>query len=125
MHEPNKEPGRETIEKLKSEHPDRSLLHIEVDHEGDTYHFLMTGPNEVEYRKFCTDIFDAKAKEKESDQMDGIRDASKRAALAQIRWPDRPDVEPMFKRFPAMPQRFRDEIHKAAGASAEVRAKKL
>lgn len=125
MHQPGKEPSKETIEKLKEEHLDRSLLHIEIDHEGDTYHFLMTGPSETEYKKFTTEVLEAKDKPKESEQMEGVRDASKRAALAQIRWPSRDDAAEFFKRFPATSMQFREQLHKAAGASAEVRAKKL
>lgn len=119
------EPSKEAIEKLKSEHTDRSLLHVEIDHEEVTYHFLMTGPNDVEYKKFMTELLDAKDKAKESEQMDGVRDATKRAAMAQIRWPDRDAVKELFNRFPAMSSRFREKLHEAAGASSEVRSKKL
>lgn len=119
------EPNKDTIDRLKAEHDERSLLHVEIDHEEETYHFLMTGPNDVEYKKFMTELLDAKDKSKESEQMDGIRSVVHRAALAQIRWPDRDTVTALFKRFPGMSSRFRDELHKAAGTSAEVRSKKL
>lgn len=119
------EPGKEIIERLKGEHSDRSLLHIEIDHEGTTYHFLMTGPNAPEYKKFVGEILGAKDKEKEADQNEAVRDATKRGALAQIRWPDRGAVETLFNRFPGMHTHFRTELHNAAAMSAEVRRKKL
>ena len=119
------EPSKEIIERLKSEHTDRSLMQIEIDHEGETYYFLMTGPNEIEYKKFMTEVMDGKEKPKESEQMDAIRDATKRAALAQIRWPDRDQVKELFNRFPGMSSRFREKLHEAAATSAEVRSKKL
>lgn len=119
------DPTKELIDSLKATHSDRSLLLIEIDHEGETYKFLMTGPSDVEYRKFVGEVLDAKNKDKESEQLEAVRTACSRAALAQIRWPERSEVEALFKRFPAFPHRFREELHNAAGSSAEVRSKKL
>jgi hypothetical protein len=119
------EPSKAIIDKVKEEHPDRSVLHVEIDHEGETYHFLMTGPNEPEYKKFIGEILEAKDKPKESEQSEGIRTACVRAALAMVRWPDRTATDSLFKRFPAMPHHFREQLHKAASVGAEVRSKKL
>jgi len=123
MHEPNKEPAKDTIEKVKVEHAERSVYHVEIDQDGDTYHFLMTGPSEPEYKKFRSEILAAKGSE--TEQTDLIDEAIKKAALAQIRWPARDAVVALFKHFPAIHHSFRNEIHKAAGTTAEVRAKKL
>jgi hypothetical protein len=119
------DPSKELIDSLKSNHADRSLLLVEIDHEGETYKFLMTGPSDVEYRKFVGEVLDAKNKDKESEQLEAVRMACSRAALAQIRWPERSEVEVLFKRFPAFPHKFREKLHDAAGSSAEVRSKKL
>lgn len=119
------EPGKEVIERLKSQHADRSLHLVTIVEDGDEIHFVMTGPTKLEYKKFTDEILGAKDKKNDAEMVDAVRTAVERAALAQIRWPDRSEVQAVFDRKPALVDSLRDEIHKAAGANAEVRSKKL
>ena len=119
------EPSKEVIERLKAQFSDRSLHLVEIVDEGESMHFVMTGPNKHEYKKFVDEVLGAKEKKTDAEMVDAVRSATERAALAQIRWPERAEVQDLFDRRPALVDSFRDEIHKAAGANAEVRSKKL
>lgn len=85
----------------------------------------MTGPSRDEYKKFTDEMIAARECKNESDKLSAIRGAIERAALAQIRWPDRESCQAMFNSRPAMMDGFADELHKAAGSNVELRSKKL
>lgn len=119
------EPNKEQIERLKAQHSDRSLHLVTVTDDGEEYHFVMTGPSKLEYKKFMDELLSAKDKKNDAEMVETVHKAVECAALAQIRWPERLEVQALFDRKPALADSFRDEIHKAAGANAEARSKKL
>lgn len=119
------EPNKETIERVKSQHSDRSI-HLTTATDGDdVYHFIMTGPNRAEYKKFYDELLGAKEKKTDAEMVEAVHIAVERAALAQIRWPERAEVQGLFDRKPGLVENFRDELHRLAGANAEVHSKKL
>lgn len=119
------EPSQNEIDKLKSQFSDRALAQVEATSDGDSYAFIVTGPNKPEYDKFLHDIQAASALKSDEDKSRALRLAVEKAALAQIRWPDRAEVVALFEKYPAMSLSFAEELHKLAGASFEVRSKKL
>jgi hypothetical protein len=120
------EPTPEKIAEIKAKYPDRALELIEAkDGEDEIAHFVLTGPLREEYKKFSDEMLAAKDAKQESDKLASIRGAIERAALAQIRWPDRETVQALFNARPAMVDGFAEVLHKAAGSNVELRAKKL
>lgn len=122
----NDEPSAEVIARLKEKYPDRSLHLVDVTHGDDKHYFVMTGANHYEYKKFNDEILGARDTGKtEADKNDKLMAAVRTAAIAMIRWPDRPDVEKLFHDKPGMVAGFAEQIHEHAGTNSEVRSKKL
>lgn len=120
------EPSKDQIESLKSKHSDRSLHQVEIVDGEDVYFFVITGPNEEEFKKFNDEMMDAgEMKVAEKVKNDAIRQSAKRAALAQIRWPDRAEANRIFDMKPDFVMDFPKELRRAAGSNTEVRSKKL
>lgn len=119
------EPSAEVIKKLKEQFSDRSLQQVEFGEGDEAFCFVMTGPNAVEYKKFVDETVDASDAKSEKDKIEKVRAAAEKAAMAQIRWPDRDQVKQLFDRYPAMITKFVDVLQTAAGDSFEVRTKKL
>lgn len=119
------EPSKEEIDRLKAKFPDRSLRLVEMSDDDEVFHFVMTGPNREEYRKFTDDMMTAKDAKTEKDRIEQLGAAVERTALAMIRWPEREEVKQIFDNRPALSAEFSEQIHKAAGSSFEVRTKKL
>lgn len=125
MKEPEQTPNEQKIAELKAKFSDRSLHEVVLENEDEAYLFVMTGPTRAEYEKFQSELNDVIEKKKGLDKTIGIRDAVERAAIAQIRWPERPEAQAIFARFPTMSLQLADKIHGMAGDSFEVRSKKL
>lgn len=120
------EPTKEQIESLKARHQDRSIHQVEIVHDEDVYFFVMLGPNEEEFKKFCDEMLDAdEMKGAAKVKNDATRQAAKRAALMLIKHPDRAEVARIFDMKPDFPMDFPKKIREAAGSNTEVRSKKL
>jgi hypothetical protein len=122
------EPSQEIKDKLKAQFPDRALRLVELhdDASGEAMWFIMTGPNKAEYKKFTDEVLAARdAKGGDAAKSEALQVACERAALAMIRWPSRDEVKELFESRPGLSSAFPAEIHAAAGANFEVRAKKL
>lgn len=120
------EPSPEKIAEIKAKFPDRSLHLVEAKAGEDSVaFFVMTGPTRDEYKKFTDEAIKANDVKNESDKMAGLRGAIERAALAQIRWPDREECQKLFENKPAMVDGFAKELHEAAGSNVELRSRKL
>jgi hypothetical protein len=118
-------PGADIIEQLKKAHEDRELRLVEFSEGGETYPFIITGPTEIEYKKYCDDLLSARDKKTEKERIESAHSAIQNAALAQIRWPGREETRRIFALRPALSDNFAEELHKAAGMTVEVRSKKL
>lgn len=112
-------PSPEKINELKARFPGRVLRLVELVDGDEAFSFVITGPNREEYKKFRHDLVEA------GESAEKLHDAAEKAALAQIRWPDRDTVRELFDAHPAFPMSFAGELTKAAGAHVEVRAKNL
>lgn len=118
----------EIIAQLKEKFSDRSLHQVEKYDPEDvtvTYAFIMTGPTRDELDKFETEML---ATDKVPDRMEkkfAIRTVAEKAAIAQIRWPDRDECKRIFGLHPEMVYSFAHDIRKFAGDNFETRTKKL
>lgn len=119
------DPDKSLIDRLKAAHPDRALRLVEFSNEDGELAFIMTGPSKPEYQKYQDEIGSAMDKKTDKEKSEAIRNAVERAALAQIKWPDRPDAVQALERHPAMVLKFADVLNDMAGDSLEVRSKKL
>lgn len=118
-------PNEETIKRLKAANPDRAFRLVEMSNEDGDIAFVMTGPTRPEYTKYQEEISAGLEKKTEKEKADALRAATERAALAQIRWPERAVAAAEFDKHPAMILKFADLIHDMAGDSLEVRSKKI
>lgn len=117
-----------TITMLKAKFPDRTLHSVEIgdgEDGGELYQFIITGPTATEYKKYQDEMLEARAKGKDKEQMEAAQSAIRRAALAQIRYPERAEVERLFEMKPGLISHFGEELPKAAGETLKVRSKKL
>lgn len=126
------EPGKEKIEQIKLQYPDRVLFQVNAvaveasdKSEEQIMTFLMTGPTRDEYKFFINKMIAAREMKDESDKLWAVRTAVENAAIAQIRWPDREEVKKAFDARPEMIDGFAAELQKAAGSNVELRSKKL
>lgn len=119
------EPSEDVIKEIKAKFPGRSIHLVEAIDGEDVHSFVMTGPTKADYQKYSDEMLSAGTAKTEPEKRDRARVAIERAALAQIRWPDREDVEALFIAKPGLSVNFAEEIHKLAGTNAEVRSKKL
>lgn len=118
-------PSQDAIDRIKAQSQDRALRLVEFTNEDAELAFVMTGPSRVEYQKYQEEVAAAIDKKGEKEKADAVRSATERAALAQIRWPERSEAQARFERFPAMVLKFVDVLHDMAGDSLEVRSKKI
>ncbi len=112
-------PSPEKVLALKAQFPNRSLHEVTLVDGDKEYVFVMTGPARDEFKKFLREVNEAR------DNLEKGREAIERAALAQIRWPERETVREIFENHPAFPDQFGELVHKFAGSAVEVRAKNL
>jgi hypothetical protein len=122
------EPSAEVIKRLKDQHADRQLHLVEIkdpnDEEG--HHFVMTGANSDEYKKFTDDVFEAREKAKnDQERSEKLTFAAKNAVFRQTVWPPRDEVKELLHQHPGFVMSLAEKIHEHAGSSAEVRSKKL
>lgn len=118
-------PSPEVIHELKAKFPERSLHLVEAVDGETTHHFVMTGPSRDEHKKFTDEMLAAKDQKDEAAKIAALRAAIERAALAQIRWPARDDVQRLFDYKPEMLDGLADTLRQHAGAETEFRTKKL
>ncbi len=119
------EPSQQDIDRLKAAHPNKSLHRLDIKVADEDLVLVMTGPGKAEYEKFNLEISAAQEKKGDAEKGKALRDAVERAALAQIRWPDRQATVDLFERFPALALNLGEKLHDLAGATVEVVAKKL
>ncbi len=113
-------PDENAISAVKVKHSDRDVRHVSyTEDDGEEYHFLMTGMNREEWRRYRQDQVAA------GSDWDKLESAIERAALSQVRWPDREEVKKLFNRKPGLIQLFSEELNRAAGAEAKAQQKKL
>ena len=110
-------PEPSVIDAIKAEFPNRRVKRVVMDDDGEELVFVLTSPIREEWKKYRREMTDAAS---DIEKMEG---AIERAALAQIRWPLRPEVREIFENRPGIIQNFALEITKLAGAHAEVSAK--
>lgn len=113
------EPDEMAIAQVKAKYPDRALELVSLTANGDEYHFVMTGPSGPEWKKFLEETSAASGNAAAGSL------AIERAALAQIRWPERDEVRRIFDSKPALVGNLAEVLTRMAGVEAEVRAKKL
>ena len=125
------EPSQEVIDRLKAQFSTRSLHRVEFSTaagestELDPVVLIMTGPSVVEYEKFLEDIDRASKVKDDLDKGKAYRTVVQNNALAQIKWPDRDEAIALFAQYPAISLNLAQQLHNTAGASFEVRSKKL
>ena len=120
------EPSKEVIERLKVAHASRSLHRVDLTSNiDDPIVLIMTGPSSVEYEKFVEDVQKASETKGDADRGKALRVAVQNNALAQIRWPERAEVIALFDKYPALSLGLAEQLHATAGASYEVRSRKL
>ncbi len=118
------EPGKEVVERISAEFSARVVKQITVDSAGDVLHFVVTGPNKAEYKKFSDEILKAGESKADSDRIEKMGAATDKFCLAMIRWPDRAMVVEIFDNRPALSGSLAEYIQKLAGTGSEVREKK-
>ncbi len=125
------EPTQDVIDRLKAQHSTRSLHRVELatkagsDTELDSVVLVMTGPSLAEYEKFLEDIERSRMVKEGIERERALRVAVQNNALAQIRWPERAEALALFDQYPALALGLANQLHNTAGASFEVRSKKL
>lgn len=117
--ETEERPDQATVDKIKALYPDRDVVRIVMADPSGDFPFLLTSPKREEWKKYRQEMVKA------GSDIEQVEAAIERAALAQIRWPDRQEVQALFDRKPGMVQNFAEEIAKLAGVHAESRVKKL
>lgn len=118
-------PSDNDIARAKAACPDRALRLVELTNEDDELCFIVSGPSKPEYQKFQEEAQSAVEKKSDKERAEAARQAIERAALAQIKWPDRDAAQALFVRYPSIYLKFADLLHDMAGDSFEVRSKKL
>lgn len=121
------EPSQDVIDRLKVANPDRALKLLTLSEEdGETLHFVVSGPNRPEYDKLTDDVLRLeKPGISEIDKTNGIKKAMETLAMQQIRWPERGEVIALLDKYPTMGVRIGSKVREYAGDSFEVRSKKL
>jgi len=118
----------EVVAQLKEKHSDRSLHQVDKYDPDDTsvsYTFVMTGPNRDELDKFEQEMLATDKVSDKHEKKSAIRTAIEKAALAQIRWPDRDEVKRIFGLHSEMVFSFATDLRHFAGDTFATRTKKL
>ena len=117
----SEKPSASVIRALKDQFPGRDLHRVEkkIGDDGEPLVFVMTGPTRAEWKKYQADV--ALAGEDEAK----IEKALLHGVLPQIKWPDRPIVEAIFEKYPALIATFPRHLNAFAGLEAETTVKKL
>jgi hypothetical protein len=105
-------------EQVAAKYPDRDVQAVALVTGETEWFFVLTSPNRDEWRKYRTEI------SKAGDDDIAIEGAVERAALAQIRFPERDEVKKVFERKPGLILSFAALLSKLAGLSAEAVEKK-
>ncbi len=120
------EPSQVEIDKVKAAHPERALkLLVLEEKEGEALHFVITGPNKVEYEKLVEDMSRIEREKTDLDKINGVRKLMENLSLQQIRWPERAQVVALFDKYPTISMQLGSQIRDSAGDSFEVRSRKL
>lgn len=104
--------------KVQAAHPEREVKAFVIEAGAKALFCVVTSPTRIEWTKYRADM----AKAGSSD--DQIEAAIERAALAQIRYPERSEVERFFNAKPGVIPMFAKILSDLVGAGAEAREKK-
>jgi hypothetical protein len=113
------QPSEHEIAQIKKRFPERDLSLVELKAGEHSFAFVLTGPNRIEWKRYVDEL------RKASGNVADATAAIERAAMAQIRWPDRDTVTAMFEKYPALGSNFAEAMSKLAVVEAEVTIKKL
>lgn len=105
-------------EQVVAKYPDRDVQAVVLKTGETEWFFVLTSPNRDEWRKYRTEL------SKAGDDDIAIEGAVERAALAQIRFPERDEVKKIFDRKPGLILNFASVLSRLAGLSAETLEKK-
>lgn len=108
----------EAKQAVARKHPERDVQAMVFLTGESEWFFVLTSPNRDEWRKYRTEI------NKAGDDDIAIEGAIERAALAQIRFPERDEVKKIFDRKPGLILNFAPVLSRLAGMSAEAVEKK-
>jgi hypothetical protein len=105
-------------EQVTAKYPERDVQAVVLKTGESEWFFVLTSPNRDEWRKYRTEL----SKAGEDDI--ACEGAIERAALAQIRHPDRDEVKKIFDRKPGLILNFAPLLSTLAGLKAEAVEKK-
>jgi len=111
------DPTTAHMEPIKAQYPNRVVDSVEMKVGEKSFHFILTSPTRDERKKYVQEMKAA------GQDIEKIEAAIEKAALAQIRWPDRPVVIEIFNNHSGLIQHFADELANLDGSGAEVRSK--
>lgn len=103
---------------VRTKYPERECESVIVESRGESFGFVMTSPDRVEWRKYRQEISAA------GKDLATVEEAMERAVTAQIRYPERETVKALFNKRPAMANALVDLLHRLAGEGSEAREKK-
>jgi len=112
-------PTQDVIDRLKQQFPNRTLSRFVIKDQGDEHVFILTSPNREEWKKYRVEC------KSSGEDIERMEIAVERAALAQIRWPEREEVKALFASKPGIIANFAGELNDLVGTNAEVSSKKL
>ncbi len=112
-------PSGAIVARLKSQYPGRDLHRIEMTIGDAVLVFVMTGPNKGDWKKYQDEA------QRATGDSDKQLAAVERAALAQIRWPERDEVLATLEKYPALVANFPEQLNELAGLEAVTTRKKL
>ena len=112
-------PAESQLETIKAKFDDRIVTIARLGDDYGEYEFVLTSPTEPEWDRLQKEL-----KEAGSDPAKQ-KSAMKSAVLAQIRYPERTEVQKTFAKRPAMATNLVPILGRLAGVDAEEREKKL
>lgn len=107
------------FEQARAQNPDREIEAVEFTVGSREYFFVVTSPNRGEWKRYKQEI--AKA----AGDIDALESAIERAAIAQIRYPERDQAAKCFDISPGIVQTFAAVLNRLAGVDSEAREKKF
>lgn len=107
------------VDRVVAKFPDREVRAIEIEAGKETLLFVLTAPDRDEWKKYRSEMRRA------DGDPDGIETAIERAALAQIRYPEREQAQAVFNRKPGIIASFAGVLADLVGVDSEAREKKF
>lgn len=112
-------PAESQLETIKAKFEDRIVTIKRLGDQYEEYEFVLTSPTDAEWTRFQKEIREA------GSDGDKKMAAVKGAAMAQIRFPERVEVQRIFAKRPGIAVNFFSILSGLAGVDAEEREKKL